>query len=375
MASRRLLGLLANLSLACGAAALVAALAESALRLTGWAPAAFQHTNRIANGRRTILLDCYPSNPRGELDIDLRDAETRTRYRAQGILRVDEAARLTPFAVERRYNSAGFRGPEVPPRRAGVVRIGVIGDSFTEGMGVREADTYPAVLGRLLEQAEPGRFEVFNFGKRGWDFPALYDTFLDVQRFEPDFVIYGMVINDAERTGSFQAQQEYLNDWILDRGRMFRGREDAPDGLWSLRLAALARDAWGSYRVGATTTRWYREMYGAPNREGWERTQAHLREMNRQMQVRGRRFLVALWPLLVGLESRYPFAEVEATIEQFCLEAGIPFRRLRTAFDGRKTSSLWVHPVDRHPNALAHRLAAESLARLLLDRKEAATAR
>jgi hypothetical protein len=375
MAARRLGGVVANLALAGCSVVFVAVLAEAALRLTGWAPVAFQHTNRIANGRRTVLLDCYPTNPRGYFDVDLRDAETRARYRAQGILRVDAVARPTPFAVERRYNSAGFRCPEVPPRQAGVFRIGVIGDSFTEGMGVREADAYPGALGRLLEAAEPGRFEVFNFGKRGWDFPALHDTFLEILRFEPDLVVYGMVINDAERTAAFQARQEYLNDWILDRGRMFRGRGDEEASFWSSRLLALARDAWGNYRVGDTTTQWYREMYGAPNQEGWERTQAHLLEMNRQMQVRGGRFLVALWPLLVGLESRYPFADVEATIEGFCLEAGIPFHRLRPAFDGRLTESLWVHPVDRHPNELAHRLAAESLARLLLREKPTPTRR
>jgi hypothetical protein len=29
---------------------------------------------------------------------------------------------------------------------------------------------------------------------------------------------------------------------------------------------------------------------------------------------------------------------------------------------GRSTAELWVHPVDHHPNEIAHRLAAESLA-------------
>jgi hypothetical protein len=31
-------------------------------------------------------------------------------------------------------------------------------------------------------------------------------------------------------------------------------------------------------------------------------------------------------------------------------------------FRGRRTADLWVHPVDHHPNEVAHRLAAESLA-------------
>jgi len=56
-------------------------------------------------------------------------------------------------------------------------------------------------------------------------------------------------------------------------------------------------------------------MYAEANREGWERTQAHLRDMDRRMRERG----------------------------------GPP-------------ASLWVYPLDHHPNEVAHRLAAESLA-------------
>jgi hypothetical protein len=113
--------------------------------------------------------------------------------------------------------------------------------------------------------------------------------------------------------------------------------------------------------VGRDTTRWYRDMYGEPNREGWERTQAYLREMNAQTQARGGRLLIASWPLLVGLRGRYPFADVSETIARFCLSAGIPRHDLLSALEGRPDESLWVHPVDHHPNETAHRLAGESL--------------
>ena len=34
---------------------------------------------------------------------------------------------------------------------------------------------------------------------------------------------------------------------------------------------------------------------------------------------------------------------------------------LRVALQGHAAESLWVHPVDHHPNEIAHRLAAEAL--------------
>jgi hypothetical protein len=352
----------AHLGLAAASTLLTLMAAEGALRLAGYAPASFQHTNRIANRGRSLLLDCYPSNSRGYFDVDLRDPATLEKYRGLGLARLDEAARHTPYAVERRYSAQQFRSPEIGPHRPGVVRVAVIGDSFTEGMGVKEEDTYARVLHRLLNTgAEAGHWEVFNCGRRGYDFPAIHDLFETVLALEPDVVVYGMVLNDAVRSEAFQARQAYLNDWILDRGRMVRDEDDRRLDPLDLRLSAFVRDRVESYRVGRDTTRWYRDMYGPPNREGWERTQAYLRDMNSKAGARGGRFLVASWPLLVGLQGRYPFADVSETIGRFCLSAGIARQDLLSALYGRPDESLWVHPVDHHPNETAHRLVGESL--------------
>lgn len=359
---RPLSAIAARAGLVVASTALTLLMAEAALRVAGYAPAGFQHTNRIANRGRTLLLDCYPSNPRGYFDVDLRDAATLERYRGAGLARLDDAAAHTPYAVERRYSAQQFRSAEIGPHRPGVVRVVVIGDSFTEGMGVKEDDAYPRVLHRLLNTgAEAGRWEVFNCGRRGYDFPELFDLFETVLAFDPDVVVYGMVLNDAVKTPDFQARQAYLNDWILDRGRMFRDDEPRFRGPES-RLLAFVRDRIETARIGRDTTAWYHDMYGEPNREGWQRTQAFLREMNQRAQARGARFLVASWPLLVGLEGRYPFADVSDTIARFCLSAGIARHDLLPALQGRRADSLWVHPVDHHPNETAHRLAAESLA-------------
>ncbi len=355
--------LLANLALSAAAGLLALLVAELFLRAIGFAPGTFRHTERVANGRRTLLLDCYPTNPGGYFDVDLRDADTRRRYREQGLARVDEVADHTPFAVERRYNSRRFRGPEIGPKRPAATRIVVIGDSFTEGMGVRENDAYPRVLEAVLNADRDGErsWEVLNCGRRGWDFPAIHDTFDEVMEHQPDIVLFGMVLNDAEQSKAFAQRQARLNDWILDRSRMSREERPGP-GLLDFRLVSFVRSRVEGYRVGRDTSRWYRDMYREPNREGWERTQDHLRQMNGRMRERGGHLLVALWPLLIGLESSYPFAGVSETIERFCLEAGIPFHDLLPALSGRPSASLWVHPVDHHPNQVAHRLAAESLA-------------
>jgi len=80
------------------------------------------------------------------------------------------------------------------------------------------------------------------------------------------------------------------------------------------------------------------------------------------VRAHGGRLLIASWPLLVNLEGEDPFAPVASTVARFCAAAGIPRHDLRPALRGHRTSSLWVYPLDMHPNEVAHALAAESLA-------------
>jgi lysophospholipase L1-like esterase len=352
----------ANAALAAASVLLVGLAAEAGLRILDFTPRRLQSTARLLDPAWTLLLDCYPKNPRGYFDIDLRDPQSRARYGHLGGGKFDAVVRRAPYAVEFRYNSLRFRGAEFGPKRPGVRRVMVLGDSFTEGQGVKEEDTYVRALERRLNAAGPGRWEVLNCGRRGDDFPALFDAFEEVLRHDPDIVVYGMVLNDAQQSESFRARQTFVNDLIMDRGWSLMGRPVPEMRAFDSRLLASIKDRIEAQRTTRRTTRFYLDMYGERNREGWERTQEYLREMNRRVRERGARLLVASWPLLVNLEGEDPFAAVAHTVAGFCAAAGIPRHDLRPALLGHRTSSLWVYPLDMHPNEVAHALAAESLA-------------
>jgi hypothetical protein len=365
--------LVARAGLLVGSVLLVLVLGEVALRLAGFAPERYKSLARLASRDGRLLLDCYPTNPRDYFAIDLRQPAARDRYGFLAPRRFDAVAQRAPWAVEFRYNSLGFRDAEFGPKLPGVRRVLVLGDSFTEGQGVNEPDTYPRVVERLLDAAEPGRWEVRNCARRATDFPALYKTFEGLEEFEPDVLVYAMVPNDVERSEEFEARQSYVNDWIINRGRMLIGRPDERLGFFQSRLLAFAEDRLEAYRIGRETARWYRDMYGAANAGGWERTQGYVREMNERMRRRGGSFLLVTWPLLVGLDDAdadadagtYPFEDISAAIDRLCLTSGIRRHDLLPVLRGRPTASLWVHPVDMHPNEIANRLVAESLAPVL----------
>src|SRR2546421_1824407 len=65
-------------------------------------------------------------------------------------------------------NRHGFRGPDLPLEKApGVTRVAVLGSSETFGLYERPEMEYPAQLGRMLDEAHPKGFEVFNAGVAG----------------------------------------------------------------------------------------------------------------------------------------------------------------------------------------------------------------
>jgi lysophospholipase L1-like esterase len=349
-----------NVALAATSVAAVLLVLEAGFRLAGVASRPEPAAGRLFDGAWTTLLDCYPSNPRGYFDLDLRQKGTRARYRPLfGPRRYDEVRRFYPWAVESRYNARGFRDEPLGPKPPGTKRVLVLGDSFTEGEGVKQEDTAVRVLERLLRARGNARVEVRNCGRRGLDFPELLRVFEEIEPLEPDLVVYALTLNDAVQSPAFRARQGYVNDWILDREHEPDASSPLPPPR-SFAFAFFARRV-GAWRLGRETTRWYLDMWTDAN-PGWRRTQELVLGMQGRLRARGVPLLVATWPLLVDLEGRYPFPTVHETIRRLCLAGGIAHRDLLPALQGRKSASLWVHPVDRHPNEIAQRLAAEALA-------------
>jgi lysophospholipase L1-like esterase len=351
--SRALAG---NLALAFSSVLATLGLAEAAVRLTGFGEERGRATACVFTPGRTVLLDCYPANPRGSFDVDLRDPATLARYAALGVRRVEAAAARAPFCVEFRYNSARYRGPEIPARRPGILRVIALGDSFTEGQGVREDQVWPRVLGAGLDVARPGRYEVINAGRRASDFPDLRGAFDEVLQFQPDVVVYAMVPNDAQRGPGLLAPAA---DLITGGGAGALHFDRL--GFLEPRILTVARHRLAATRLTAATVRWYRDLHGPANAQGWAATRSHLAGMGQEARRRGFRLVVALWPLLVGPREQRELEPVYEAMTAAVREAGLPLHDLRPALAGRDARDLWVHPVDMHPNEDAHRLAGESL--------------
>lgn len=340
-------------------------LAELVVRAMGLGPSQWAHPWHLESEDKQHGIDVYPNDPRGYFDVSLHDEEVLEHLAAHGMEEARERAERTPHGVLFRYSPELCRGPAIGPK-TDRPRIVVVGDSFTEGQGVKEEDTFTRQLEVLLDGPEVDGPEIINCGRRGYDFPEIHEFFERQLALEPDIVVYAMTLNDPEQSAAFHERQAFLNDWILDRRHMYQDMAPTPP-WWSSRLRSLVSDRLEGQRVAAATTAWYRDMVAAPNAAGWQTTLDHVEAMHRTMQERGGRFVVFVLPLFIGLESDYPFEVVHRAAVDGYRSRGVEVHDTLPVFRGRDTTSLWVHPADRHPNETAHRLIAEAMAEAMAE--------
>ena len=254
--------------------------------------------------------------------------------------------------VDYRISSRGFRGVDVPDEvPPGVRRILCLGDSFTFGEGVRENDAWPLQLERLL----PGT-QVINAGIQGSDLDREgLLLFLYGRRFKPAVVVIGFFMNDAMPFGRTVEHRALLT-------------EPADDLSWLARRSAL----WGFFerrRIAAErTARYLEELRDSFNGDRWKAMSARIPRFREMADHDGFTILTVVFPLLYKLGDDYPLQREQAAVVKAFRDAGIETIDLRESYRAYDAEALWVHPLDPHPNPLAHRIAAEQVARALSNR-------
>jgi lysophospholipase L1-like esterase len=252
-------------------------------------------------------------------------------------------------------NSAGFRGRErtleKPPD---VFRIAVFGDSIAMGSGVTEEESYAFRLEGALAAARPGaRFEVLNFGLGGLNARYAVDRLVRLAlRYDPDLLVYGYTLNDVEGPS-------YRRSVAFERidPRRFAA---APLALWrmlgprfdSLRELLFAPRGSYSFELDENYFR---------NPEAWQEVIAALDRLAEVARERGVCAVVLVHTRLYWLNALHPYRRHYAAVagaararELFAIES-FPAHR------GESAASLWVGPLDPHPNARGHAILLEAL--------------
>ena len=138
-----------------------------------------------------------------------------------------------------RYRSSahGMRGPKISKTKPkGVWRIAALGDSTMFGWGIREEETFPAVLQRALNSGSDSRkYEVLNFAVPGYNTAMEVEIYRSrAEEFGPDLVIIHVDLNDLGLPNFIRKLPPFFTlkrFYILDLIKSFFIKRDAKKSL------------------------------------------------------------------------------------------------------------------------------------------------
>lgn len=258
-------------------------------------------------------------------------------------------------------NALGYRDLDrVQPKPEGVRRAVCLGDSFTWGVGVLFDDAWPQRIERTLSRSRGERWEAVNLAEPGMN-AVQYASRLESEGwgYVPDVVVMGWVMNDSEDEDAAEARRAV--DWADEQQRERSATEAFLDRSALVRLLRT--------RVAATVenrrrTTGYRSMY-ADDYKGWAAARRALAAMGGMCRAHGVPFVVVIFPLFANpLDARYPFADLHAKVAQAAGDAGAKVVDLLPRYASVDWRLLVVDGTnDEHPNEIAHRIAAQAIAR------------
>jgi len=248
-------------------------------------------------------------------------------------------------------NSLGFRDRDYGPKD-GARRIVMLGDSITFGAMVPAEESHPRVLESLLKQWSPEPVEVINCGVCGYNFiqdAVNYEAKAD--QYAPDLITVGFFMDDIDPP--YVPQQRGLVLQLELRSQLYR--------LLKLRL----RTHWPSL-VGSQS------FVPAAAETAFK---SRLLDFIRRREVEGIHLLFIIHPMLDQQWLRND--PIAGTIQPLLNQWKVPYLEMDKIYlaTGRPITDFQTPEKDNvHPNALGHRLIAETINAYLREHPELLTA-
>lgn len=235
----------------------------------------------------------------------------------------------------------------------GVYRIAVVGDSFSFGPYMQFDDTFAQRMQRYLNlnESQP-KVEVVNYGV------PRYSTTHEIAVVEralsegADLIILQITMNDPEI-------KPYVPDGTL--AQIESGNRPDSSLLGRLKIYGLLESRLDTWRSHQQYQNYFLDLF-----RKWESfapfkdAVIHISNLCREKNVS---FAAVVFPLFgYTFDADYPLLELHHRLSDLLIEARVPFIDISSAYQNIPVERLQVLPgEDRHPNEIAHRIAAERL--------------
>ena len=269
------------------------------------------------------------------------------------------------FAAPGNPTMQDYAYPEAKPANA--FRIGVSGDSFTFAPYMQFTDTFVKKLEQMLNLNEHGiRAEVINQGVPGYSTSHEVATVQRALEKGADLIMVQITLNDPELK-PLRPTGIYAN--VVDR---FGELQPRP---WQKRLFRYSKTAEIVMRRlhNNKTRRAYTDYFNGlfSKKRYWSNFKRSMTEIAKSCRAANRPVVAVIFPLFgLPLDAKYPFHPLHEKTHALLNELGVPYLDLFRTFAGIPPDRLLVIPgKDRHPNEIAHRMAAEALYVWLVEQR------
>lgn len=253
-----------------------------------------------------------------------------------------------------KLNSTGFRDSEHPVGsvQQNVHRLLVVGDSYAFGWGLKQIeDRFGEQLVGKLTVLMGKKWESLN-ASRGDTHTLDHLEFLrHMLPFNPEIVILLYVFNDID----------YLRSVTPRRGQS-ETPQSVVERLHPVRVLFknffLFQEAYVRARL-----HFYSSQYSDDPYEDMGAMNVHMNDISRFVSIAGEAGAsVAVVPFEIGVIENEGIRSRYDKFVRRCVDHGIPVWPIKTdAFAGYDIQQLSVNVLDRHPNELANRLAAQAV--------------
>jgi lysophospholipase L1-like esterase len=248
----------------------------------------------------------------------------------------------------------GLRAPlHAEEKPDGVWRVMTLGCSTTFGWGVDDAESYPARLEAILEEAGHP-VEVINGGQPGHSsFQGLWLWDKTLARYKPDVVIFGYIVQDARKVAYSDRSQALLqqNGDFLKENVLYRSR-----------VYTSLLDLWSGWRMRAKETPAEGGVYRVPPAEYVE----NIRAFQARAAAVGAKFVLFGFPL----EREGYTAEHRAILRSAAEILPAPYYDPQPEFERYSANETLFFPEDRgHANAAGLDRIAQGMAQFLIAQR------
>ena len=278
------------------------------------------------------------------------------------------------FGLKRNWEDRIYHSKPIPE---GKRRVLTIGDSFTFGQGVRFKDNYTNKVSSL-----DNKFIGINLANSGSDLKQIEKSLNDhIKKIKPEHVIYGYCLNDMIAGKSSNIQFLDYNtktkpikdiglkwDFINKRTTQINlGRNSRLYDFfkWSPLFKKIYQSA-ELKSISKQTMKHYKDLYSVEkNKNGIKETIDGIIRLKNKSLKNNAKFTIIIFPIIFWPNQNY-FLEAEHSIFINLLEENhINYRDMKDEWLKFEDRDLWVHPVDQHPNNIAHGLVARKIINLL----------